>query len=72
MGNKVETFAYSTMYRLILDKGKHVFRCIIRSFNSLQNSGSLECFFQMQSISVNSVTIDILYIYLFVHLASVF
>lgn len=60
------------MYGFILDKGKWVFKYIIRSFYSLQTSGSLEFVFFMQSISVNSVTIDILYICWSIHLAYVF
>lgn len=72
VGNEVPAVTCTTVYGFILDKGKWVFKCIIRSFYSLQTSGSLSFIFLMQSFSVNSVTIDILYICWSIHLASVF
>lgn len=72
VGYEIQAAACPTMYGFILDKGKCVFKCIIRSFHSLQTSSSLAFVFLMQNISVNSITIDILYICWSIQLAYVF
>ena len=72
VGNEVQAVASTTVYGFILDKGEWVFNYITRSFYSLQTSDSLSFVFLMQSISVNSVTMDILYICWSMHSAYVF
>lgn len=71
VGDEVPAVTCTTGYGFIFDTGKWVFKCIIRSFYSLQTSGSLSFVFLMQSITVNSVTIDSLHICWSIHWAHV-
>ena len=70
--NNVQAATFTTMYRFILDEGKCVFTCIKRNFYSELTSGSLKFVSLMQSINVNSITIDILHICWSIHSAYIF